>query len=131
MFYAALSLAVHTADPASLDLVALVRELQGRYGCFPYVEGTWLHCNFGHLNGYSAQYYTYMWSLVIAKDLFSEFQRRGLDDPTTARRYRDHILAPGGSADASALILSFLARPYSFASFEHWLSTEDTLSGHK
>jgi len=36
---------------------------------------------FGHLNGYSAIYYTYMWSLVIAKDMFTEFKEDGLLTP--------------------------------------------------
>ena len=30
--------------------------------------------SFGHLDGYSALYYTYMWSLVIAKDIFAEIE---------------------------------------------------------
>ncbi len=33
-----------------------------------YVENTHMRAAFGHLNRYSAVYYTYMWSLVIAKD---------------------------------------------------------------
>ena len=52
---------------------------------------------FGHLDGYSSAYYTYMWSLVIAKDLFSAFDPDDLFDPEVARRYRDPVLAPGGS----------------------------------
>ena len=42
-------------------------------------------------------YYTYLWSLVIAKDLLSEFQRNGLLDDATATRYRDTVLVPGGT----------------------------------
>ena len=52
-------------------------ELQDRYTPFKYVEGTYFHECFGHLDGYSAIYYTYMWSLVIAKDLFSVFKHEG------------------------------------------------------
>ena len=40
---------------------------------------------FGHLDGYSSGYYTYMWSLVIAKDLFSAFDRDNLFDAEVAR----------------------------------------------
>ena len=46
-----------------------------------YVAGTYFHESFGHLDGYSAIYYTYMWSLVIAKDLFSVFRARGAVEP--------------------------------------------------
>ena len=47
-----------------------------------------MQASFTHLNGYSAYYYTYMWSLVIAKDLFSRFDRSNLLAPEPARRYR-------------------------------------------
>ena len=52
--------------------------------------------SFGHLEGYGSGYYTYMWSLVIAKDLFSAFDRGNMFDPAVAGRYRDRILAQGG-----------------------------------
>src|SRR5204862_6111662 len=70
MFYAATSLRFHDRDPAGLDTTALAGELQERYTPFRHVPGTYFQESFGHLEGYSAIYYTYMWSLVIAKDLF-------------------------------------------------------------
>ncbi len=49
---------------------------------FPYVDGhATSSSRFGHLDGYSAIYYTYMWSLVIAKDLFTVFKQRGDAQP--------------------------------------------------
>src|SRR5207247_866172 len=68
MFYAAVSLDFYNRDPKGLDQDKLVAQLQERYTPYKYVEGTHMHTAFGHLNGYSAVYYTYMWSLVIAKD---------------------------------------------------------------
>ena len=67
-------------------------------------------------------YYTYMWSLVIAKDLFSAFDRDDLFDPEVATRYRDRILAQGGRKDAADLVEDFLGRPFGFESFADWLS---------
>jgi len=52
---------------------------------------------FGHLNGYSAIYYTYMWSLVIAKDMFTEFKEDGLLTPQVAAKYRDSVLGASGT----------------------------------
>jgi thimet oligopeptidase len=121
VFYAELSLLLHSKDPAELDITRTMIELQARYSPFPYVEGTHFFASFGHLNGYSAMYYTYLWSLVIAKDLLGEFQRHGLLDVQTARRYRDAVLAPGGSRDAADLIKEFLGRPYGFEAFQAWL----------
>ena len=68
MFYASVSLKFHQADPATLDMGKTVKELQTKLTPFAFVEGTKFQSNFGHLNGYSAIYYTYMWSMVIAKD---------------------------------------------------------------
>ena len=97
-------------------------DLQGKYTPFKYVDGTYMQESFGHLDGYSAIYYTYMWSLVIAKDLFSRFREKGLLDPETAARYRERILAPGGSRTAKTLVEDFLGREVGFESYETWLN---------
>jgi thimet oligopeptidase len=122
MFYAATSLSLHDRDPAGLDATALVAGLQSRYTPFRAVPGTYFHESFGHLEGYSAIYYTYMWSLVIAKDLFTTFRREGLLNPAPARRYRKAVLEPGGSRKAADLVRDFLGRPYDFNAFEQWLN---------
>ncbi len=121
MFYAALSLELHRRDPAELDPTQVVAELQRAYTPFRHVEGTFFHASFGHLEGYSALYYTYMWSLVIAKDLFGAFRAAGISDRPTALRYRRTILEPGGSRPAADLVRDFLGRPFSFDAFQAWL----------
>ncbi|MFC6343924.1 M3 family metallopeptidase, partial [Nocardioides hankookensis] len=120
MFYAAMSYWFHTDRPA--DLTAAMRELQARYSPFAYIDGTHMFASFGHLGGYSSAYYTYMWSLVIAKDLFSAFDPDDLFAPEVAGRYRDRVLAPGGSADAADLVADFLGRPYTFDAYAAWLA---------
>ncbi|RYU13077.1 M3 family metallopeptidase [Nocardioides iriomotensis] len=119
MFYAATSYYLHQRVPA--DLTALMVELQAKYDLFGYVPDTHFHTSFGHLHGYGSGYYTYMWSLVIAKDLFSAFDPDDMFDTTVAHRYRDRILAAGGSKDAADLVADFLGRPYHFDAFEAWL----------
>jgi thimet oligopeptidase len=121
MFYAALSLNLYNRPPDGLDPTALVAELQSRYTPFPYVKDTYFHLAFGHLDGYSAIYYTYMWSLVIAKDLFTVFKAKGLMSREPAQRYRRAILEPGGSDDAALLVKNFLGRDYDFTAYEAWL----------
>jgi thimet oligopeptidase len=122
MFYAATSLELHRRPPAGLDTTALVAELQERYTPFRHVPGTYFQESFGHLDGYSAIYYTYMWSLVIAKDLLGPFREAGLLDPGPARRYRKAVLEPGGSKPAAALVEDFLGRPHAFDAYEAWLN---------
>ncbi len=124
MFYAMLSLGLHDRDPSGLDTTAFVRDMQRRYSMYDYVDGTYFHLSFGHLEGYSALYYTYMWSLVIAKDLFSRFDRADLLAPGIARDYRNTVLAPGGSAPAAQLVQAFLGRRFGFESYKAWLEAD-------
>jgi thimet oligopeptidase len=120
MFYAALSYSLHQHVPD--DITATMRELQSKYDVFGYVPDTHFYASFGHLEGYGSGYYTYMWSLVIAKDLFSAFDPDDLFATEVAHRYRDRVLAAGGSRDAADLVADFLGRPYSFEAFEAWLN---------
>lgn len=120
MFYALLSLAYHEGDPGELDLTRTMHELKRQlYPVTPRGSSNF-HASFGHLNGYSAMYYTYMWSLVIAKDLWSRFEHDPMDG-ATASAYRAAVLDPGGSRDAVDLVRAFLGRDYDFAAFERWL----------
>ena len=119
MFYAALSYTLHQDVPD--DITATMRELQAKYDVFGYVPDSHFFAAFGHLEGYGSGYYTYMWSLVIAKDLFSAFDRDDLFATGVAHRYRDRVLAAGGSKDAADLVEDFLGRPYGFESFQRWL----------
>jgi thimet oligopeptidase len=122
MFYAAMSFNCYSRDPAELDTSALVEELQGRYSPLPYVQGTHMQASFGHLNGYSAIYYTYMWSKVIAKDMFTRFAEEGVLSSSVADDYRRNVLEAGGSRPAAELVEEFLGRPYDFKAFEEWLA---------
>ncbi len=125
MFYAACSFQFHVQDPKNFDPLKLAIELQEKYSPYPYQTGTFFPLSFGHLESYSALYYTYMWSLVIAKELFSVFKEKGLLSPECALHYRQTILEPGGSQDAENLIHNFLGRPYSFDAFGAWLGASD------
>jgi thimet oligopeptidase len=120
MFYAAMSYWFHTERPE--DLTAKCIELQDRYSPYAYLDGTHMFASFGHLGGYSSAYYTYAWSQVIAKDLFSAFDPDDLFNADVAGRYRDRILTPGGTSDAADLVADFLGRPYTFDAYAAWLA---------
>jgi len=120
-----LSFEYYHGDPTGIDTTKTLEAVFRRFPLVPFHPGTHFQCNFGHLNAYSAIYYTYMWSLVIAKDLFSKFQEGDtILDPKVARRYRETILTPGSRKPASELIEDFLGRPLSFDAFENWLNRE-------
>jgi thimet oligopeptidase len=123
MFFAALSYYYHASDPKGIDLMSMLKRLQAQYSPYPYMEETHLHTSFGHLEGYSALYYTYMWSLVIARDLFEAFDESGLFHQKVAKRYRECVLEPGGVKDALDLIRDFLGRTYNFGAFKRWVNS--------
>ena len=103
------------------DQLETVKQLQKKYTPFAFVDGTRFHASFGHLVGYSAMYYTYMWSLVIAKDLLTPFRKGGLMNTKTTYAYRDKILVAGGTKDAAVLVKEFLGRDFNFKAFEKYL----------
>lgn len=121
MYYAAISYWLHRDRPTDQD--AAVTALRERYSLVEALPDTHFHTAFGHLEGYSSGYYTYMWSQVISRDLFSAFDPEDLFNTEVAGRYRDRVLAPGGSADAADLVADFLGRPYSFDAFATWLNS--------
>ena len=125
MFLAAVSLNFYNRDPATFELEPLFRELEERYSIFRYEDGTHMYNGFGHLNNYSAFYYTYMWSLAIASDMFTRFQDEGMRNSAVSRDYRRKVLDVGGSKPAAEFVGDFLGRPYNFEAFEKRLNSAD------
>jgi oligopeptidase A len=74
-------------------------------------------CAFSHIfaGGYSAGYYSYKWAEVLSADAFSAFEEVGLDVEdevvATGRRFRDTVLALGGSRSPAEIFEAFRGRP--------------------
>ncbi len=118
LFLTALSLQLHNQPAEPIDFIELTEQLHQKYSPFPFEKGAYLHANFVHLKGYSSAYYTYLWSGVIAKDLFSRFQQAGLMDRAVAREFRNAVLDQGGAMDAAEMVKRFLGREYQFDAFK-------------
>ena len=73
-------------------------------------EGTHEEGSFGHLFGYEAGYYSYLWAEVFAADMFSRFEKDGVMNPATGMAYRQMVLAPGGTREPMELLKNFLGR---------------------
>ena len=73
-------------------------------------------CAFGHIfaGGYAAGYYSYKWAEVLSADAFSAFEEVGLNDEkavsSTGKRFRDTVLALGGSLDPMEVFKAFRGR---------------------
>jgi len=92
-----------------MDLNAVAKNLY-RITQIPFTEGTHMIAAFGHLNGYGANYYGYLWSRVFAQDIFSVFQKNGVMDSKTGERYRKEILEVAGSRQEMDMLRNFLKR---------------------
>jgi thimet oligopeptidase len=90
----------------------------------PYQEGTFFPASFGHLFGYDAGYYGYLWAEVFGDDMWSRFAEEGVTNSEVGRSYRREILEKGGSADGGELLRNFLGRQPSNQAFLHKLGID-------
>jgi thimet oligopeptidase len=62
-----------------------------------------------------------MWSLFIAKDLFTPFHDKGLMNKEVAARYRHAVLEDSGEKPAAEMVKEFLGRPFAFDAYQRWI----------
>ena len=103
----------HDFDPSGskgpLDLLDEVRRqvaviVPPAYNRFPH--------GFSHIfgGGYAAGYYSYKWAEVLSADAYSLFEENGVLNPVVGKRFRDEILAAGGSRPALESFVAFRGR---------------------
>ena len=112
IFYGLIDMTLHDEyDPeGNVTTTDIVKKLQNEVTLYPYLEGTNMQSAFGHLMGYAAGYYGYLWSNVYAQDMFSVFEENGILNRETGLQYRDIILAKGSTEEEIDLVKNFLKR---------------------
>ncbi len=116
-FYASYDMHLHSAG-AKVDPTALWFRLEKQQTALPGVPGTIPEAGFNHLmGGYDAGYYGYIWSRVYAQDMFSVFEKGGLENPVVGMRYRKDILERGGLVEPNVLLHDFLGRDVQYEPF--------------
>ena len=112
--YAAYDLALY--GPGRPDPLALWAQMEGATP-LGHVAGSLFPGGFAHIaGGYSAGYYGYLWSLVVAMDLRTAFAADKLD-ASVGRRYRDTVLAQGSQRPPQQLVRAFLGRDFNARAF--------------
>jgi len=114
LLYASYDLALYGPQPQ--DPMALWARMEGATP-LGHVPGTMFPAGFNHIaTNYSAGYYGYLWSLVVAMDLRTAFDGKRLD-PAIGRRYRNTVLARGSELPPDALVKAFLGREFNAKAF--------------
>ncbi|EKU59929.1 peptidase family M3 [Acinetobacter sp. WC-323] len=106
--YAQYDMALHGADALKVQPMDVWKKMESATA-LGYVPTTEFPGQFGHLMGYQAGYYGYMWSEVLALDMLSAFGDN-LNNPVVGQRYRQTILSQGSQKDAAQLVKDFLGR---------------------
>jgi peptidyl-dipeptidase Dcp len=91
-------------EKSSLEKIGLIPEIVVRYRS-PYFQHI-----FGPGGGYSAGYYSYIWSDVLVADAYEAFREKGIFDKATATSFRKNILEKGGTEEAMTLYKRFRGR---------------------
>jgi peptidyl-dipeptidase Dcp len=103
----------HTlTEPKEQDTVAFENAALDKIGMIPEIIVRYRSPYFAHIfsGGYSAGYYSYLWSEVLDKDAFEAFKETSLFDQKTAKSYRDNILSVGNSRDVMDSYKAFRGR---------------------
>jgi thimet oligopeptidase len=124
LYYTTLSLDLHDQDPVGLDLDATTRRLYQSLQPWTWLEGNRMYASFGHLTGYSSNYYTYAFDKVIALDFFAQFDAADLLGCEAGSHYRKAVLEQGGSKPGREMVRDFLGRDEEFSAFSEWLNEE-------
>jgi thimet oligopeptidase len=124
LYYTTLSLDLHDQNPSGLDLDATTKLLYESLQPWTWLEGNRMYASFGHLTGYTSNYYTYAFDKVIALDFFAQFDAADLLGCDAGSRYRKTVLEQGGSKPGRQMVRDFLGRDEEFAAFSKWLNEE-------
>ena len=116
--------AYHTDTDGVVDTTQVGYDVHDEVRMYTHTPGSHFQGSFGHLTGYQAGYYGYMWSLVYAQDMFQRFKELGMLSPEAGAYYREKILSKGGTEDSLDLVRAYLGREPSMNAFLESLGLE-------
>ena len=106
-----LDMAYHTLKPGEVptDVIAFEKQAMDKIGLIDQIPPRYRSTYFQHVfaGGYSAGYYSYIWSAVLDADAFEVFKQKGLFDPKSAQSFRKNVLERGGTEEPMKLYRNF------------------------
>lgn len=108
-----MDLHVLTSVSADFDVMKFEEEQLAKRGIPAQIKPRYRVTNFSHTmgGGYTAGYYSYMWSEVLDADGFEAFKEVGnIFDASTAEKFRKYVLTPGGIDDGMTMYRNFRGR---------------------
>lgn len=109
-WYGMTDMKYHSIPEGRIETTKIGLDLWRESFPYPPIDNTYFEAGFGHLVGYQAGYYGYMWSQVYAQDMLTPFLEKGLLNPDAGMAYRKKILARGGTMDEFDMIKDYLGR---------------------
>jgi thimet oligopeptidase len=110
IYYGMVDMTYHLKPDGKVDTTKVQNDLFAEIELYDAVPGTHFQSSFGHLTGYQAGYYGYLWSLVYAQDMFERFKQLGMLSPKAGMYYRNKILSRGGTMDSMDMVRDYLGR---------------------
>jgi oligopeptidase A len=110
--FAIFDMRLHSDSPGERSALELLREVRERFAVLLPPDYNRFPNSFSHIfaGGYAAGYYSYKWAEVLSADAYSFFEENGVLNPVAGQRFRDEILAVGGSRPAAESFLAFRGR---------------------
>ncbi len=124
IYYGMLDLTYHMSPDGKLDTTKIADDLMKDCELFPFVPRTYVQAGFGHLTGYAAGYYGYLWSEVYAQDVATMFEKGGFLNPEAGMKWRKDVLARGGTVDEMQMLKDFLGREPQMDAFLKYLGLQ-------
>ncbi len=115
----------HTDTDGDVDTTTVGNDTYTEVTLYTAAPNTFFEAGFGHLLGYQAGYYSYLWSLVYAHDIAERIRQQGMLAPEAGAEFREKILARGGTRDEMEMLTDYLGRPPQMDAFVKHLGLDE------
>jgi intermediate peptidase len=100
-----------SAQADNFDSTAVLAVLHNQRGLIPHVNGTSWQTQFGHLFGYGATYYSYLFDRAIASRVWGKLFSANPLSRRTGEKYKTELLRYGGGKDPWKMVARLLDAP--------------------